>query len=267
MDLVKGIAGRVLPSGQQLFDNVGGTFTVPPGVKSINVSGMGRGGDGGPSAFDDVNIIEYGGGGGGGGGFCYKNNIPVTPGQTITITINDTHSKFAGGGVDDLTANRGSDGFIISYGVGGTATAPGGWAKNGGNGSSANIEGGESGGGGAPGNYFASGASWITWYGYANPFVDSGGASSGIGNNYSGGGGMGIKVKGNTSTTDAGNGSNGTNGEKENINGGKGGDYGGGGGGGRSTDGAPTPGGLGGKGAVRITWGKDRTYPDDSADV
>lgn len=71
---------RSAAGGQQLF-TASGTFVVPAGVTSICVVAIGYGGP----YFDD----DGGGnqGSGGGGGLAYANNISVTPGESLTITV------------------------------------------------------------------------------------------------------------------------------------------------------------------------------------
>ena len=69
-------APYVAPPGEVVF-TANATWTCPPGVTSVSVVAVGGGGGGG--AFE--------GGGGGGGGLGWKNNIPVTPGQTYTVVV------------------------------------------------------------------------------------------------------------------------------------------------------------------------------------
>jgi hypothetical protein len=57
------------------------SFTVPEGVYSLSAVGIGGGGGGG------LGSISTGGGSGGGGALAYVNNIPVTPGEVLTLTI------------------------------------------------------------------------------------------------------------------------------------------------------------------------------------
>ena len=53
-------------------------WTVPEGVTSISVICVGGGGSGQP---------EHDGASGAGGALAYKNNIPVTPGETVTVIV------------------------------------------------------------------------------------------------------------------------------------------------------------------------------------
>lgn len=68
-------------TGSQYF-NSSGTFTVPDGISALSVAviGAGGGGAGGRGAAGD-------GKGGGGGGFAKGNNLVVTPGETINVTV------------------------------------------------------------------------------------------------------------------------------------------------------------------------------------
>ena len=78
--LLKGM-GKVVV-GQQVFTS-DGTFTVPAGVTAVSVVVVGGGGGGGPTPGPGY------GGGGGGGALAYKNNISVTPGASITVTVGE----------------------------------------------------------------------------------------------------------------------------------------------------------------------------------
>ena len=62
-----GVLGAgLVPGGTQTF-NASGTFTVPPGVKKVNITG--KGGSGNPgNAGNAGNSGNFGGGGSGGGG-------------------------------------------------------------------------------------------------------------------------------------------------------------------------------------------------------
>src|ERR1035441_11036797 len=74
-----------LSSSAQTIFNSSGTYTVPPGVTSINLYLYGGGGAGAGNAYAP-NCFDNGGGGG--GGACVVSTaIPVVPGNTYTITI------------------------------------------------------------------------------------------------------------------------------------------------------------------------------------
>lgn len=63
------------PPGQQLFLGTT-TWVVPAGVTSICAVAISRGGRGSQDSFSR---------GGGGGNLAYRNDIPVTPGETLNI--------------------------------------------------------------------------------------------------------------------------------------------------------------------------------------
>ena len=58
------------------------TYTVEPGVSTVNVLVVGGGGGGGAGGYNRTK-----GGGGGAGGLIYYPNYPVTPGGTIAVTV------------------------------------------------------------------------------------------------------------------------------------------------------------------------------------
>lgn len=62
-----------------------GSFTIPPGVISVNVKIWGAGGAGG-SASNGATTFQSRGGGGAGGGFCTVTK-EVTPGQVLSYTL------------------------------------------------------------------------------------------------------------------------------------------------------------------------------------
>ena len=80
-----------LAPGQQLFTNTGNnSWVVPPGITEISgacISG-GASGEGSQSSS--------GGQGGAGGSGAYQNNIPVTPGETLTIHVGVGASAMGG---------------------------------------------------------------------------------------------------------------------------------------------------------------------------
>jgi hypothetical protein len=86
---------------QQEFPTPGTySFTVPTGVTSICAVAIGGGGGG----ASDVND----GGGGGGGGLQYRNNVAVTPGETLTVVVGE------GGAPGVNAATGGSSGVYRS---------------------------------------------------------------------------------------------------------------------------------------------------------
>lgn len=243
--------------GQQAFTTPGTyTWVVPYGVTSVCV-------------------VCIGGGARGGGGLGWKNNIPVTPGESITVVVGagsdkngspngDSYFKspsivaggravggLGGGYTGDGGGNGGNapTGVPNSWGGGGA----GGYSGNGGDGGAYdNCGAAGSGGGGGGGGGGNIGSQYGTWTG------GGGGGGTGIlGQGASGGGGC----PNDTSTGGGGGGSGGGDGGigVDTAAGGfagGGGSYGGGGGYG-SGDGIA--GGAGG--AVRIIWGAGRAFP------
>lgn len=70
--------------GRQAFTS-SGTFTVPAGVRSINIHCTGGGSKG---KYSSLNVSYLCGGGGGGGGYCsWENGISVSPGNQIICTV------------------------------------------------------------------------------------------------------------------------------------------------------------------------------------
>lgn len=262
--------GALSATGQQDFTTVGTTsWVVPANVYSISAVVVGGGGGG--SAWTS------GGGGGRGGDLRYAISIPVTPGETLTITV-------GAGGIKALTAVAGSGGFSnISRGGTSLLQAAGGAGGSSSSGfgatlgtstpTSANIGGGTggthaaggttntSGGGGAAGYTGNGGNSGV---GAVAGSAGAGGGGGGGGGGGSGGtgasgGGVGIYGLGANGAAGASGavglgGSGGTDGNAS-----TGGVYGGGGGG---SDAATLANAKdGGQGAVRIIYGEGRTYP------
>ena len=184
------------------------TFTVPSNVINISVICIGRGYRGG-QAFHKIS-------GSGGGGLCYKNNIDVVAGQTFSITMNDSYSRFYRSGVCDVRGNastgkiggtysggdgggNGGNGGTTSYNPapsystypGSGSGGAGGYGGTGGEGGSctamaaANGSAGSNGGGGGGGNMWDSNAG----SGYAGGYYGGGTAPYGQGSNGSGGAG------------------------------------------------------------------------------
>ncbi len=257
------------PVGEAIFTTGGAhDWTVPADATSVCVVCIGAGGS----------SRAYGNYGAGGGGLRWKNNIPVTPGEVLSVivappgarstNVSGQSSSFA----DVVTAYGGLYGGASGGGEAAGGSGVGG--DGGGNGGR-----GINGGGGAAG-YTGNGGNGAV---YAQDGQDGygGGGGGGGTNSYTtasgtgGGGGVGINGKGSSgagaSNSGSGDynwggkgGSGGGNGGAgyESGNGGNGGNYGGGGGGGGQGD---YDGGAGGQGAVRIIWGPGRSYPDNAA--
>jgi hypothetical protein len=237
------------PVGQQLFSVTGtDTFTVPTGVKLVHVCCIGGGGS-----------TDYSGGKGGGLG--YKNNIPVTEGDTITVVVGAT-------GETSLFINAATvsgEGGIGRTGGGGWVGDGGGFGGDGGFSTGApNSSGG--GGGGAAGGYAGTAPAGGNGGSFSNPPASTPGSSGNNGSGGSGGGGerpsIGDRAGGAGGGTGVlGEGNNGSAGSSDSGDGGPGsGDrgpnklYGGGAEGHRYAV-------IGGTGAVRVMWGDDRAYP------
>jgi hypothetical protein len=257
------------------------TWVCPTNVSSISIVAIGGGGSGG------------GTGGGGGGGLGWKNNLPVTPGQSYTVVV----------GVGGTGASSGGNSYFQSLqtvagygGQGGGTTRAGGAFTGDGGGNGGNGGAGAGAGGGGAGGYAGNGG-----YGGAGNYVNntvtqSGGNGSG---GSAGGGGGAYNTYGNGNGQNAGGGGGGTGINGQGANGAGavmvydsqwgGVGYGGTGGSGGTAGGSGSgnfywldqdPGGAGGAygggggmpdnsivsnaggGAVRIIWGPNRYFPD-----
>lgn len=266
--------------GQSAYTTAGTfNFVVPNNVTSISAVCVGGGGGGGGGEIGN----DDGTSGGGGGALCYG-TIPVTPGETLTITVGAGGNGGGSGGNGTAggptTISRGATNLITAGGGGAgqersTATVNGGTRSvdasvtnssggNGGNsgGNSANTG---SGGGGAGGYSGNGGAGGTTGNGSAAQTGGGGGGGGGATNSGQGygGGGVGILgpgtdgIAGLLNSTGGGVGSNG--GGSGSGTRPAGGLYGGGGG--ACDDDTNGSGGAGGRGAARIIWGAGRSYP------
>jgi hypothetical protein len=204
------------------------TFTVPAGVTQITVEAYGPGGGGGYGG----NSNKYGGGGGGGGAYTINTTVPVTPGNSYTITIGN-----AGSGGTSVTQNGGNaTATTATFDSSVTVTANGGYGG-------LSYTNGKTGGGGGTGGTYAGGS------GGTGTNSGSGGGGGSAGTTSIGGNGSvpnaGTKGSGGTIAGNGGSGSTssiatGTNGSN----------YGGGGGGGTKN----STGGNGAGGYVVITY-------------
>jgi hypothetical protein len=215
-------AAVVVPSGQQLYDTPGTyTFTVPTGVTSVSTAVIG----GGAGASFNYYYATMGQGGGG-GALAYKNNISVTPGQTVTVvvgaggaggvgnnnqygqdggassfTCQGTTYAHAGGGKAPQAAYSGSqngDGGLFIAGDGG-----GNGGAGGATGRMESVYGG--GGGGGAGGYSGAGGTGGTGAQITNNNTNSGwtGGTNGSGGGGGGGAGAGYTATINVNTLDA----------------------------------------------------------------
>lgn len=226
--------------GQQIIETIGTTdWVVPAGVTELNGC-----------------AIATGFGTGAGGGLSWRNNIPVTPGETLQIVnlANTSSNSLLGVGV-----KRGADWLLVAY-CGDWSNLTGG--KGGKNADAINDGGGNGGNGilitlGSQPGYCGGGAGGYTGNGgNGGAFEGQGGGGGGGGyyyespNRYRGtGGGTGIIKAG-------ANGSAGSRNSRTVA-------------GTPGSDGSSTTygGGVGGKSGVRLIWGKGRSYPTASQDV
>jgi hypothetical protein len=259
-------------------------WVVPDGVTSISVVCVGGGGGGGAG----YSAVSISGGGGGGGGLSYRNNISVTPGETLTVIVGSggTSAIRSAGGNGGTSGLQRSGSYLVhaTGGSGGSYTGTFnvfGAAGQGGTSLNANYSGGNGGigggggtlggGGGGAGGYSGHGGSG----GYNNGAGTTFGAVSGtgggggggtainLGTNVSSGGGVdvlgqGVNGAGDGAQPDPGGigGSSGTAGTRS-----SGGTYGGGGGGAYRV-GNDLAGAAGGTGVVRIIWpGTTKQFP------
>lgn len=186
-----GAGGFSVPRGEAVFTAIGDTsWTVPAGVTSISVVAVGGGGAGSTSTSA--------GGGGSGGDLRYYNNLSVTPGETLTITVGIggvTGTNSGDGGFSGVYRSGGATTLLeAAGGGGGTTAAPrpqngtsstiGGSIGGGDGGAGATASGAvQCGGGGGAGGYSGAGG--------AGAFLTSGNASDGTGGAGGGGGGGG----------------------------------------------------------------------------
>ena len=274
------------------------SWVVPSNVTTICAVVVGGGGCG--ALLSTSTYPNKAAPGGAGGGLSYRNNIPVTPGETLTIspgiggyysyTTRDGDPSYIMRGGSLLVKAEGGDSAInsspntiLSGGLGGTAWPLG--ADGGGSGGDWITIPGQNtralGGGGGAGGYSGDGGNGgvdATSAGAPDPSRSNSGAGGGGYASQSlgaGGGGVGLQgkgsdgVAGSVSSPGGGGGSGGGNGKTSQLSNTMyeptGGLYGGGGFGRLQGTGNP---GAGGKGAVRIIWGPNRAFPStNTADV
>jgi len=187
-------SNAVIPdqTGQTLYTEGYYNFIVPPGITSVSVVCVGGGGAGG----------YYSSGAGSGGGLRYKNNITVTPGQSIAIAA-PNYAQFSAAGGNASFGTNGVDAFYFFAGGGGSGSGAavgtgGGSFDGGGNGGATGSYAGGGGAGGYSGNGGAAGNS----PGAFGSAGSGGGGGGGYGvtitaGNYSGaGGGVGVLGQG-----------------------------------------------------------------------
>ena len=261
------------------------SFQVPPFITSICALVVGSG----ESKYICCVTGYISTGGGGGGGLTYRNDISVTPGETLTVALNETVS-----GYRRTTIKRGST-VLISAGSGGytssaaSAGAGGlgstndpnnsGYTVGGGNGGSGGSptlndtsgtigNGGGGGAGGYSGNGGTGGAASTTTTTNSGTAGSGGGGGGGaggrylgtVGNKTDGGNGGGVGLYGSGTSGSGGSGVQPSGyGQGANATAGSGGtgmQYGGGTGGVGSGAAPPNV-----YSAVRILWGAGRSFP------
>jgi len=255
-------------AGSQSYTTAGTySWIVPSGVSSVSIVTVGAGGS--TQLFSNVS--------GGGGALAYVNNVSVTPGETLTVTVPAPSASV----VRYAQVNRSSTALvqagsgraayygIVSVGTGGDGGTPGSYRGGGGaggysgNGGNANATLGGAGGSGSGGGGGAGG----TYKGGYDGVPGGGGGGVGLfGQGTSGAGGSGGPGQSSGQYIfnwgAGGGGSGGSNGQPGGYYGGPptgaGGNYGGGAG--NSTNGCCVQ--SGGNGAVRIVWpGSTRQFP------
>lgn len=269
------VAGALV-GGQQAFAQVGThSFVVPTGVTSISAVCIGGGGGGAG------NLAGYSAGGstgGGGAALSYSNNIPVTPGETLTVVVGTGGNASIGAGTPtaggDSSLSRGGTTLVLAKGGSAgvfNSTTP----VNGGQASSGvgdvRYSGGNSprGGGGAAGYSGNGGNGGITGDGGAGSGGGGGGGSLSSATSNFGSGGGGVNMYG-----EGPSGAGGSFRDASGLSEGGGGSFGfpsniyGSGGGGASVSSGSGIGSLGYQGAVRIIWGAGRQFPiNKTADI
>lgn len=279
--------------GEALFRSAGTySWTVPDGVTEVSAIAVGGGGGG---------AGDHDGTGGGGGGLGWKNNISVTPGDTLTVVVGNGGN---GGNGNGTYGNGGSTSYFISTGTvagyggdrglpnnDGSSISGGGYNGDGGGRGGDNYssnQGSHRHGGGGAGGYTGAGGDVPASYTSDGGNGRGGGGGAGAGgNNYQAGGGGGTGLYGQGSNGQGGNyGSNpaqnggggssanssGTDGQTVYFSGGSRGDGGWpGGAGGGTWYGNGSYGGYrggdGADGAVRILWGDGRSFPTTNVDL
>lgn len=220
------------PPGEIIVDAASNNveWTVPEGVYFIHVVCIGGGGGG------SMSNSGGGGGGGGGGGLTYKNFIPVTPGEVLTLragTGGAGATTTAGGtGGNPSTIRRGA--AVLVQALGG-AGGVGPTSYSGGVGGQGGVAAG--GDGGATGRTGSGGTASERGYGGGTGKYDGTSQPVGASMNF----GWGTDVFGSNTGVATGQ-------------------YGGGGAGGRSGSFASV---TGRNGRVRVIWGAGKSYPNN----
>lgn len=138
-------ASATTTKGQQVLTS-SGTFTVPAGVRSIDVFLVGGGGGGGAGEYSGSSPY-YSGGGAGSGYTNTIKSIAVTPGLACPYTVG------AGGAGGTGNAGNGRSGGVSSITINGTS-----YSANGGNGNGTGASGGKGGSGGGGSSEYKPGS-------------------------------------------------------------------------------------------------------------
>lgn len=129
------VEGGVGPTLQTQSITTSGNFVVPAGVTELIVEGAGGGGGGGGGGGAASLPNNGAGGGGGAGAYPHRVTIPVTPAQTLVVTLAAGGAGGAGGNNTGTNGSAGSGGgFTTVTGTGVDLTFPGGNGASGGTG-------------------------------------------------------------------------------------------------------------------------------------
>ena len=155
----------IVNAGEVLFDTIGSrSWPVPEGITSMCAVMVGGGG----GAY---NAGYYSSGAGGGLG--YKNHIPVSPGDTVSVTVG------AGGGVNSAGATSSITVNATTYSAGGGQGGVANYNFRYGGSPSGNCDGGGTGGRGRPAGHNTQGQIYGSGGGGAAGYSGNGGDSSG----------------------------------------------------------------------------------------
>ena len=165
------VGGNDAPAGEQEWITPGTyTWTCPAGVTSVSAVCVGGGGG---------NNNQQWSGGGGGGALAWKNNIPVTPGQSYTVVVGAAGARASG-------YYPGGTSYFVNQT---TVAAGGGWPDNDiwtpANAAGGTVIAGDGGGSGGKGGWFNSAAT------SQSPHITTAYGGGGGAGGYSGNGGDG----------------------------------------------------------------------------
>ena len=195
-----------------------GTWTVPAGIREVDVYLVGGGGAGGVNF--SLGSATFGGGAGGGGYCKFHQGLTIIPGENIDVVVGAGGSRGGGekaGGVSsfgDLSVNGGDGGkgtMTLNGGAGGSGGSGGGGGTSSGNTGGAGGSGGGNGasGSGNPGGAGGTGGGTIN-FAPINPYNNQmyGGGGGGYPRGAGGTGGGGDAGRTGAVNTGGGGGSN-----------------------------------------------------------